>query len=62
MSNIKLMYVTNNPQVASIAQEVGVDRIFVDMEYIGKNVEKEFSINKTIHMEMLNIEKSTGFL
>lgn len=38
MSNIKLMYVTNNPQVASIAQEVGVDRIFVDMEYIGKDI------------------------
>lgn len=38
MSNIKLMYVTNNPQVASIAQEAGVDRIFVDMEYIGKDI------------------------
>ena len=38
MSNIKLMYVTNNPQVASVAQEAGVDRIFVDMEYIGKDI------------------------
>ncbi len=38
MSNIKLMYVTNNPQVASIAQDAGVDRIFVDMEYIGKDI------------------------
>lgn len=33
---LSLMYITNNPQVASIAQETGVDRIFVDMEYIGK--------------------------
>lgn len=33
---LNLMYITNNPQVASIAQETGVDRIFVDMEYIGK--------------------------
>lgn len=38
MNNIKLMYVTNNPQVATIAQDAGVDRIFVDMEYIGKDI------------------------
>ena len=30
------MYITNNPKVAKIAEEAGVDRIFVDMEYIGK--------------------------
>ena len=30
------MYITNNPQVALIAQEAGVDRVWVDMEYIGK--------------------------
>ena len=33
---LSLMYITNNPQVAAIAQNVGVDRIFIDMEYIGK--------------------------
>lgn len=33
---LKLMYITNNPQVATLAQSSGVDRIFVDMEYIGK--------------------------
>ena len=33
---LKLMYITNNPAVARIAEEAGVDRIFVDMEYIGK--------------------------
>lgn len=33
---LSLMYITNNPQVATIAQDAGVDRIFVDMEYIGK--------------------------
>ena len=38
MSNIKLMYLTNNPQVAAIAQNAGVDRLFVDMEYIGKDI------------------------
>lgn len=30
------MYITNRPDIAQIAQEAGVDRVFVDMEYIGK--------------------------
>lgn len=30
------MYITNKPQIAEIAESAGVDRIFVDMEYIGK--------------------------
>ncbi len=34
---LKLMYITNKPEVAVIAQNAGVDRIFVDMEYIGKD-------------------------
>lgn len=33
---LKLMYITNQPDVALIAEAAGVDRIFVDMEYIGK--------------------------
>ena len=33
---LKLMYITNNPEIAKIAEEAGVDRIFVDMEYIVK--------------------------
>ena len=34
---LKLMYITNNPDVARIAEDAGVDRIFIDMEYIGKS-------------------------
>ena len=34
---LKLMYITNRPEVAKIADSSGVDRIFVDMEYIGKD-------------------------
>lgn len=34
--SIKLMYITNKPEIAQIAESSGVDRIFVDMEYIGK--------------------------
>ncbi len=35
---LKLMYITNNAEVALIAEKAGVDRIFVDMEYIGKDL------------------------
>lgn len=33
---LKLMYITNRPDVAQIAESAGVNRIFVDLEYIGK--------------------------
>lgn len=36
--SLKLMYITNDPAVAGIAQDAGVDRIFVDMEYVGKDL------------------------
>lgn len=34
--SLKLMYITNRPDIAQIAETAGVDRIFLDMEYIGK--------------------------
>lgn len=34
---LKLMYITNRPEIAKIAEDAGVDRIFIDMEYIGKD-------------------------
>lgn len=34
---LKLMYITNDPEIAVIAENAGVDRIFIDMEYIGKS-------------------------
>lgn len=33
---LKLMYITNRPDIAQIAETAGVDRIFVDLEFIGK--------------------------
>ena len=33
---LKFMYITNQPAVAKIVEDAGVERIFVDMEYIGK--------------------------
>lgn len=34
--SIKLMYITNRADVAKIAEDAGVDRIFVDLETVGK--------------------------
>lgn len=34
---LKLMYITNRPKIAQIVEEAGVDWIFVDMEFIGKD-------------------------
>ncbi len=36
--SLKLMYITNRTDVAKIAESAGVDRIFVDLEYIGKHL------------------------
>lgn len=35
--SLTLMYITNEPDIARIAENAGIDRIFVDMEYIGKS-------------------------
>ena len=42
--SLQLMYITNRIDVAKIAQENGVDRIFVDMEHIGKE-ERQAGMN-----------------
>ncbi len=33
---LKLMCITNRPEIAQIAETAGVDTIFIDLEYIGK--------------------------
>ena len=38
---LKLMYITNQPEIAKIAESAGVDRIFVDMEFIGKDARQK---------------------
>lgn len=35
---LTLMYITNNPQIAEIAQKAGVDRIWIDMESLDKEL------------------------
>ena len=33
---LKLMYITNRPEIAEIVSNSGVDRVFIDLETIGK--------------------------
>lgn len=47
---LKLMYITNDVEVAKIAEENGVDRIFVDLEVIGKEErQKDMDTVKSKH-------------
>lgn len=41
---LKLMYITNKPEIALIAQKYGVDRIWIDLETLGKE-ERQKNIN-----------------
>lgn len=47
---LKLMYITNDVEVAKIAQDSGVDRIFIDLEVIGKEErQKDMDTVKSKH-------------
>lgn len=46
---LKLMYITSSPNVAKIADASGVDYIFVDMEYIGKELRQKGDTVKNHH-------------
>lgn len=43
------MYVTNNPEVALIAEESGVDRIWIDLEFEGKAERQKGDTLKSSH-------------
>lgn len=46
---IKLMYITNNPSVALIGEQCGVDRLWVDMEWMGKEERQPGDTVKSHH-------------
>ena len=54
---LKLMYITNNPDIACIAEAAGVDRIFVDMEYIGKSIRQGGMDTVQSHHTIADIKK-----
>lgn len=46
---MNLMYITNNPQVAQIGERCGVDRLWVDMEWMGKEKRQPGDTVKSHH-------------
>ncbi len=58
---LKLMYITNRCDVALIAESAGVDRIFVDLEYIGKSLRQggmDTVQNRHTPIDVANIKKA----
>jgi len=51
--SLTLMYITNNPEVALIAQKNGVDRIWVDLEQLGK-AERQKNMNTVKSTHTIN--------
>ena len=51
--NLQLMYITNKPEVAVLAQKAGVERIFVDLEINGK-VERQGHLDTVISHHTLS--------
>lgn len=53
---LNLMYITNNVQVALIAEKYGVNRIFIDLETLGKE-ERQKNLNSVkSHHSILDVE------
>lgn len=47
MSNLKLMILEDTPEAAMTAEAAGVDRVFYDLEYVGKS-ERQYGRNTVI--------------
>lgn len=59
---LNLMYITNNPEIALIAQECGVNRIFIDMEYLGKEVRQSGMATVKSHHTIKDIQNLRSIL
>ena len=59
---LNLMYITNDPIIAKIAEANGVDYILVDMEYIGK-AERQFGMDTVLlHHTVEDVKNVRGAL
>lgn len=54
---LKLMYITNNPDVALIAEKYGVDRIWIDLETLGKEERQKGMNTVKSHHTVEDIKK-----
>lgn len=57
---LNLMYITNRPEIAQIAEAAGVDWIFVDMEFIGKDIRQKGLDTVQNHHTFEDIAKIKG--
>ncbi len=55
--NMRLMYITNDIKVGKIAEKAGVDWVFVDLEYIGKE-SRQANRNTVISAHTINDVKN----
>ena len=51
---LKLMYITNNPEVAKIADEAGVDRVWIDLESKGKELRQPKILNTVLSQHSIS--------
>ncbi len=59
---LKFMYITNNPEVAGIADANGVDRIWVDLETMGKEERQRGMNTVKSHHTMQDVSVIRGVL
>lgn len=51
--DLRFLYITNDPEVAKVAESCGVDRIFVDLETLGKE-ERQKNMNAVLSYHTLD--------
>ena len=60
--SLKFMYITNDPKVAKIAQKYGVDRVWVDLETLGKEERQGHIDSVKSHHTIEDIKRIVPFL
>ena len=60
--SLKFMYITNKPEVAKIAQKYGVDRVWVDLETLGKEERQGHIDSVKSHHTIEDIKQIVPFL
>ena len=59
---LKLMYITNRPEIAKIANEAGVDRVFIDLEVLDKELRQGNMDTVKSHHSLSDIPKVKAVL
>lgn len=59
---IKLMYITKDKDIAKIVENAGVERVFIDMEYIGKDLRQGGMNTVQNHHTIENVKEIKGVL